>query len=226
MTDVQNWFRKEGHGFAPIFLGMGASTFAFASARNAVFTEGATDFILLPSLLREALGIRFLGYQVVPGLSEIPSAAVPFLDLEAARTAYALDGDAAASCISRKLQENGVFESLIVHLGGCDSGLSIEDVISPGVYASAVNDELRRSHGDSLEINAKDLPSAGRAAWLEKLCKRRSLNAPQKRAIATRILEMKQEYTIVQRQKRPTLVRLHGQIVRILQTDAAKGTSI
>lgn len=60
---IQNWFWQAGPGFSPLLLGMGASSLAFTSVRRAVLTEGASDMIALPSLLREALGAQRLGYQ-------------------------------------------------------------------------------------------------------------------------------------------------------------------
>jgi hypothetical protein len=90
-SKVINWFwteELEGTGFSPILIGMGASALAFASTRRAVIAEGASDAILLPTLLREAAEIDRLDYQVAPGLANVDAAAVRELDLVAARVAY------------------------------------------------------------------------------------------------------------------------------------------
>ena len=73
-SKVVNWFwtdEVEGTGFSPILIGMGASALAFASTRVALIAEGASDAILLPTMLREATGLDRLEYQVAPGLANV-----------------------------------------------------------------------------------------------------------------------------------------------------------
>jgi predicted ATP-dependent endonuclease of OLD family len=55
-STLSNSFWTEGPGFTPMLLAMGASAAAFAPTRYAVLTEGASDMLLLPTLLREATG--------------------------------------------------------------------------------------------------------------------------------------------------------------------------
>ncbi len=61
-------------------LALGATTLALGALRRAVFVEGPSDAILLPALLREALDLPVLGFQVVPGLAWLRADAVDDLD--------------------------------------------------------------------------------------------------------------------------------------------------
>ena len=65
-SKIKNWFWSEGPGFSPVLLGMGATALAFASMRRAVLAEGASDLILLPTLLREITGEADLEFQIAP----------------------------------------------------------------------------------------------------------------------------------------------------------------
>lgn len=75
-------------------LAMGAGAAAFSAARKVVLAEGATEMLLLPSLVKKAVGLDDLDYQVAPGLSEVPVTMYPELDLVGARVAFLVDGDA------------------------------------------------------------------------------------------------------------------------------------
>src|SRR5256885_12364722 len=101
---------------------MGANVLAFTPARYAVFGEGGTDLLLLPSLLREATERDHLDFQVVPGLAEVGLAQVRDLDLEAGRVCHLVDGDDGGKKIRRVLKRGGVPDTQIVTLGGSDSG--------------------------------------------------------------------------------------------------------
>ena len=71
-STVKNWIWENDAGFRPLLLDMGASTAAVTTPyRFAVVTEGISDCVLLPSLLREATGLDSLPYQIVPGLAEL-----------------------------------------------------------------------------------------------------------------------------------------------------------
>ena len=69
-STVENWIWESSPGFRPLLLRMGASTAAMTPHRFAVMTEGLADFILLPSLLRDATGKEALKYQIVPGIAQ------------------------------------------------------------------------------------------------------------------------------------------------------------
>ena len=82
---VLNRFWSADPGYSPLLLGMGAATLAFVPVRNAVITEGPSELVLLPTLLREATGRDALGYQIAPGASNVKPASVAGLDLQAPR---------------------------------------------------------------------------------------------------------------------------------------------
>ena len=65
-STVENRFWSTGPGFSPLLIGMGASSLAFVPVRNAVLSEGATEVVLLPTLVREAVAVKHLGFQVAP----------------------------------------------------------------------------------------------------------------------------------------------------------------
>lgn len=98
ISEVRNAFWVDHvAGFSPLLFAMGAGAAAFTTTRYAVIAEGASEMILLPSLIRAATGLDFLPYQVAPGLSEAPTSQYPKLDLQAARVAFAVDGDSGGS---------------------------------------------------------------------------------------------------------------------------------
>ena len=97
-------------------LAMGAAAAAFTPARCVVLAEGATEMILPPTLLRAATGEALLPYQVAPGRSEVPKDFYPKLDLEGAKVAYIVDGDAGGNDLAKGLAKAGIPNHLIVRL--------------------------------------------------------------------------------------------------------------
>ncbi len=89
---LRNDFWTSGAGFSPLLFAMGASAAAFSALRKAVFCEGPSDMILLPSLFRIALGLEDIEFQVAHGLAQI-NGSVDDLELAAAKVVYLLDGD-------------------------------------------------------------------------------------------------------------------------------------
>jgi predicted ATP-dependent endonuclease of OLD family len=63
-SEILNGFWFDKKGFSPLLIAMGASAFAFSGAQKAVVTEGFTDALLLPTLLREACEVSHLSYQL------------------------------------------------------------------------------------------------------------------------------------------------------------------
>ncbi|KAA3643205.1 MAG: hypothetical protein DWQ07_22060 [Chloroflexi bacterium] len=62
-STVNNWFwTKNKPGLHSLLSGMGASLLAFFPLRYALFTEGPTDMILLPTIFREVAGKDSLGF--------------------------------------------------------------------------------------------------------------------------------------------------------------------
>ncbi len=193
-SEVRNWFWADGAGFTPLLIGMGASVMAFTPTRYAVFAEGGSEVVLLPTLLRDALGLDAeLGYQVVPSLSEITAAQVAGLDLEAARVACVVDGDTEGGRIRRKLIRGGMPEDRIVSVGGLGSGLVLEDLVDLQPYVDAVNAELGRSHGPDVRVPTTALQGTNRARRLKEWCERMGVGEPNKRAVGYQLLRIHSE---------------------------------
>ena len=128
ISDVKNGFWHSGAGYSPLMLAMGAAAAAFTPARRVVLAEGATEMILLPTLIRSAINEDSLPYQIAPGLSEVPKDFYPKLDLEGAKVAYMLDGDQGGKERAKSLIKTGVPEKLIVSIGAN----GVENLLEPG----------------------------------------------------------------------------------------------
>ena len=105
---VKNWIWGSDAGFRPLLLCMGASAAALTPHRYAVATEGVSDFILLPSLLRRAIKSDSLPYQVVPGLAQLAKGDICRIDSESDRMMYLTDGDEGGKRMRRKIKSAGI----------------------------------------------------------------------------------------------------------------------
>jgi predicted ATP-dependent endonuclease of OLD family len=188
---IENAFwTSDSSGFSPLLFGMGASTLAFVSLRKAVITEGPSDMILWPTLLREASGRTHLDFQVVPGLSKENGPGIIVLDRQAPRTVYLLDSDSGGKNLHRELKRVGILDDRIFHIPDkLGHGLVIEDLIDPTLYVRAVNEELHRSVGESHSFPQSRLPKQGRPTEVEAWCKKAGISPPKKTAVAYRVLE-------------------------------------
>jgi predicted ATP-dependent endonuclease of OLD family len=165
-SQIVNGFWLRDYGFSPVLIAMGAGAFAFSSVSKAVMTEGFTDALILPSLLREALGQSRLGYQVVPRFSGVARGEIPNFDLVAARLAVLADGDQGGTDHKNNLEKQGLRKDQIFFLGGEQSGLSLEDLVAEDIYREAVDGELE-VHKPDLRF-AGSLPTTGRSKAVEK----------------------------------------------------------
>lgn len=189
-STVTNSFWTQDRGFYPLLMALGAGAAAFAPSRYAVLTEGASDMLLLPSMLREATGLPSLDYQVAPGIAESTSSQLLALDLEAPRVVYLVDGDAGGAQHAKRLASARVAMDRIVYLGGAGSGLAPEDLLREDVYLAAVNEVLERVHGPSVgKIKASDLVGGQRTCAVSRWCEARGLTVPAKTVVASIILE-------------------------------------
>lgn len=221
---VENWFWQQGLGLSPLLIGMGASTFAFASARRAVIGEGITEAILLPTLVREISGDAALDYQVAPGLSNASKAAIDDLDLVAARVVYLVDGDEGGLLLREGLRGREVPEKLILVLGeGTHPDLTIEDLIEEQVFLDAVNAEVGKQTEERLALS--DLSTPVRWHSVRDWCASRSpaIEEPSKRAVAQRLVSVKREEQIngrelrlVAKEHRVTVRKLNREITKLL----------
>lgn len=168
------WADAGSAGLTPMMLAMGATALAFTPSRRAVIGEGRSEAILVPTLIREARPPAdrdaALGYQVVPGISEVDPEEAPDLEFEAGAVAYLIDGDPGGRGHRRKLPERAKREGRVVTLGDSDhDGLSIEDLVDADVLCEAFHRLVRRRRADAdAPLSAEQLPAAGRAAVLDR----------------------------------------------------------
>jgi predicted ATP-dependent endonuclease of OLD family len=222
VSRAQNWFWSEARpGFEPLLFGMGARTLAFIPVRYALVAEGISEVLLLPTLLREALGQSYIGFQVVPGLSAAGRSDFARLELGAPRVAYLVDSDAAGRDLERQLTKAGIDKSRIVRLGkGLRAAQTLEDFIDPEVYTKAVSEELRRSYGDRLSFSPQNLSNrAPMVRAVEEFCESNGVKPPSKRAIAYRVLEhrVKTMEGILHRRHRSHLRAIYKEIRSALE---------
>jgi hypothetical protein len=147
------WTNKEP-GFGPLLYAMGAGAAAFSRCRWAVLGEGASEMILLPTLIRKATGLDDLPYQVAPGLA---NARGHDIDVEevAARVIYLTDGDKSGCDYLSDLRAKNVPESRLKSL---PPGTSVEDLLERDFLISVI---------DSLLPDGAPRPTARtfRATW-------------------------------------------------------------
>jgi predicted ATPase len=211
-SKIEASFWHSAAGFSPLMLAMGAGAAAFSAARYVVLSEGPSEMLLLPSLIRRAVGLEDLEYQVAPGLSEVPSAMYPELDLEGARVAYLLDGDAGGMARKSALVEGGVPGDKIVML----NALTLENLMLPERYTSVVRLLLSECNPAKTLPSLPDLPDATVAVWptvLGKWAAENDLKLPGKRVIASRIVE--EGMAIPSPEGRKALVKAHTDIMKI-----------
>lgn len=188
-SHVENSFwRQEGGGFTSLMFAMGASAAAFTPARCAVIAEGATDMILLPTLMRAAVGQDSLPYQVAPGLSEMPKDSYPELDFQAAKVAFLVDGDGGgqrlAETIGRAIPDDRVV-ALDVH--------GIENTLDPDLYRDTFTALLRDLNATVTIGDPPTLPDATAAPWsttLDSWAASQGWRAPTKQEIANHLIEL------------------------------------
>lgn len=182
-------------GFAPLLFGMGASTMAFFPTRHAVMVEGPSDMLLLPTMMRYALGSDVLGFQFVPGLSY----AEDFVQAPAvgkrSGVLYLVDGDPGGIKIKDKLIDLKVAKKDIFILCSSDkTALEIEDFVRPDLLVHAFNQLVKKFHKSEGQIGLKDLPSSCRMDWIEKYYKEKFGKKISKIAFSYEILDCINEF--------------------------------
>ena len=216
-SKVTNWIWETDAGFRPMLIHMGASTAALTPHRYAVGTEGVADFILLPSLIRAAIDEESLPYQVVPGVAQLSRDGLRSIDAESDTLVYLTDGDEGGKDLARRLRKAGIPSERVVSL---PEGVVLEDLTSSEILVAAIREELRRSGiGSDEELI---LPDKGRSAYLDNWYRRKGVDPPSKRAIASRILELSARHPqsearpLVAARYRSTQKRLHDRFLKAL----------
>lgn len=202
---VRSGFWHDSVGFDSLLLAMGASTFAFSKASFAVLAEGPVENILLPRLLREAMGVGHLGFLVAPGLSHVAKSEFTDVDLVAARVVFVVDNDAEGHRLKARLERSGVPAGKVVVAALPPHRFNtLEDFLEPSVYLEAVNEELRRSGFDEgLALSAVSEPMRPRS--VDAACKRKRISPPNKGAVARRLVEMDSDRSLLSREGKGAL---------------------
>ena len=221
-SSIQNWIWESDSGYRPLLLKMGASTAALTPHRQAVVTEGVSDFILLPSLLREAVDKTVLEYQIVPGIAQRSAEEVRTLNAESEAVLYLIDGDEGRKSNSGVLKDAGIPDARINVL---PDGVAIEDLVAGETLVAAINEELRRS--GCTQTLSLALPDVGRNAVLKKWYSEHSIAPPRKRAVASRVLELTSggasegEHPLLNEKHRSTLKRLEAELLKAFEAEGA-----
>ncbi len=219
---IEGSFWHGAAGFSPLMLAMGAGAAAFSAARFVVLAEGASEMLMLPSLIKAAINVRDLDYQVAPGLSESPTEMYPELDLEGARVAYLVDGDNGGAERRTALISGGVAEDRIKVLGA----LTLENLLDADLYLETIGVLLAECNPGVPIPELPSLPDPWSAVWpneLEKWAEEHALKLPGKRVVASRLVEegraQPSAYGV------PILRSLHGDLEALLKNSMPRRSS-
>ncbi|WP_328332991.1 AAA family ATPase [Kribbella sp. NBC_00382] len=207
-------------GFNPLLMALGAAAAAFTPSRYAVLCEGPTEMILLPTLIREAVGLERLPYQVAPGVAGVANRDLSVLELEAPRVAYALDGDEGGDAHAKRLGDSGVPVNRILQIGGSGSGLCVEDLLRTEVYIEAANEVLTQIAG-SAGFGSKDIGEGKRNESLAAWCTARELAVPGKPAIGAAIVADFTDRRLLTRDGAAILRDMHRDLIAIFGMEDA-----
>lgn len=227
---IRNEFWLAGVGMTPMMLAMGANALAFTPSRFAVIGEGATEAILLPSMLREVRAAKYrgepLGFQVVPGISEVSEEDADDLEFEAGNVAYLIDDDKGGRAHAAKLPARAHREKRVVKLGGGKiEGICIEDCIDAAVLASAFNYVLDHNAMVSTQprVQPAELPEVGRAAWLDKWCEDHGEQRQSKTHVAQAALQqLDGRRRLVERNRRTSLRNTYEHLLKAVTRQEPK----
>ena len=190
-SKVQNKFwQSKDQGFSPLLFGMGATTLAFFPIRFALVTEGPTEMLLLPTILRQVTNQEYLGFQVVPGLSETSLATLPAMETSGTRVAYFIDADEGGNKLRLALIKLGVEKSHILRVNR-PSGTSYttEDFIDTQCFVKAVNRVLDEFYPKVPKIKQRDVSSPRRIKNLDAYCAAHGIKPLAKTEIAYQLLD-------------------------------------
>jgi hypothetical protein len=142
------------------------------------------------------------------------------LDLEAARVAFLVDGDKAGKDKKKFLMKVGVPADRIVVLGEpIARDVVLEDLLPGDLYRNAVNAELAIWR-EGVAIPASEIKNRGRVAAVAAWCKQAGVAAPDKRRVATQVLNQRADRRMTTTASRAVLRRLHASVRDILDRPA------
>jgi len=187
---IDNSFWTAGPGLTPLLFGMGASLLALAIPRRVVLTEGSSDCVLYPTLLRQATGESELEFRFAPGLSSASDATLRELDSEGGRVAFLVDGDESGDRIRTRLEKAGVAQAHIISIRELTgSPVTIEDFVSAEVFAAALNALLHRWNDLDSEIQVSELRDNNRWTLCEEWCEQHGVAPPSKLQLAQEVVD-------------------------------------
>lgn len=191
-SDINNHFWATDHnpGFSSLLFHMGASTLAFVPMRKAIFVEGATDMILLPTIFRQVINKEYIGFQIAPGLSEAPKSKLSLLPNEATTIAFLVDNDEGGENIKKDLVKAGIDPSTIFNLPNIESHEVLEDYVNENLYLEAVNKEIKKRNRDPKILSKNDINTGKRLDLVKNWCDQHQLKKLEKREISYHLLEM------------------------------------
>lgn len=217
-TVRQSLWLAERPGLGSLLMAMGASSLVYVTLRPGVIAEGESDLILLPTLMREAIGSDSLGFAVVPGASTTPPERIAGLDLQGVKTVWVLDADEAGRKRRSQLIALQIPGERILLLAD-DTSLEVEDLIAPATYVEAVRLYVA-DIGGADEFGEGDLPAdtCQRHETVEAWCDARQLHRPSKIAIALKLIELVERRTLLDPQHADSLRALHGSITALFSS--------
>ncbi|WP_166790542.1 AAA family ATPase [Cryobacterium tagatosivorans] len=136
------WSMQDGGhvGFNPLLMVMGAGAAAFSGLRNALIVEGASDMLLLPTLIKVATSQSELSYQVAPGIAVASKHDMSRLDTTASRVAFLVDGDESGREWRTQLVDSGMPKERMKEM---PADVALEDFLDREFYFDTLNDFFR-----------------------------------------------------------------------------------
>lgn len=164
----QFWNRSEG-GLEPLLYGMGAATLAFFPIRRALLTEGESDMLLLPTMLREAYDSDSLSFQIVPGLSKTSGINLPILARNGKGVAFIVDHDAGGIELEKKIIAAGFDKDAVFKLKGSKAqDYQLEDFVNPKILAQATQSAFAELGSTAEPIKHSDFGDNERLSQIRK----------------------------------------------------------
>jgi len=177
--------------------------------------------LLFPTLIREATGKEFLGFQMSPGLAEASGPQLSVLNNEGRRVIFLIDGDEGGKNIAKQLKKSGVQDEKIIRLDEIVGEACVaEDFVQDEVYVLSLNEELRRS-GHTGQIILSDIPATLRPRKIKDWCTAKDFPEPNKVSVAYRVLDQRYDRPLVAPQHAENLRKLYDAICKSLQIDGS-----
>jgi hypothetical protein len=226
-SDIVDAWAQEAAGSRPLVRAMGAATIPLAPSRAIVVAEGASEPILLPSLLREVMGSP-APFQVVNRLSAASEHELEQLKQDAPNIAFLVDGDDSGIEKVDQLRKIGFKRrSIVSHR----KGHSLEDLIDPQRFVEAVESQLRMWGALPPEAGGPtvtDLATGPRARALARWCESRGIKVPSHSHVAAEVLRLWESdesptRRLSDRKRERDIRRLHASLVSALGVGVPTG---